>query len=75
MDNMKTSWPRRFINAVPPMPDAVWVGFVCLMLFLLGVGFGLAWRLPPLAPLPERPGLQQQLNALEQRVKALEEKP
>jgi hypothetical protein len=56
------------------MPDGLWVAFVLLMVFLLGMmaGFTLSMSLPRLPLLPD--SYQHRLDALEQRVRTLEQR-
>jgi len=69
-------WPRRVLNAIPPMQDGLWVGLLLFTIFMCGVILGLAYRdLQRAAMVPEYFPLQHQLNSLEQRVRALEQHP
>jgi hypothetical protein len=66
------SWPERFIYTVPRMPDGVFVGFIILLVFLMGAVFGMLLcphpRVPPLLTFEQRfEGLDARLRALEQR--------
>ena len=67
------SWPQRFMRALPPISDRVSVAMLLLTVFLAGVGFGMAWRLP--SPSTISPSVsQQQLDALERRLERLEDR-
>jgi hypothetical protein len=60
------------MRAVPPMSDGVYVGFILLMVFLLGAVFGMMlWphpRIPPPLTLEQRfEGFDARLRVLEQR--------
>ena len=69
-------WPRRVLNAIPPMQDRLWVGVLLFTIFMCGVILGLAYRdLRRAAMVPDHFPLQHQLNSLEQRVRALEQRP
>jgi len=66
-------WPRRVLNAIPPMQDRLWVGILLFTIFMCGAILGLTFRdlQRPAAPTPS---LQQQLDRLEQRVRTLEQR-
>lgn len=66
------SWPRRFINATPSMPDGLWVGFVLLMVFMCGICAGIIWCGSQSTEDVRRLSLQHQLDALDTRLKTLE---
>jgi len=69
-------WPRRVLNAIPPMQDRLWVAVLLFTIFMCGVILGLAYRdLHRAAMVPDHFPLQHQLNSLEQRVRALEQRP
>jgi HAMP domain-containing protein len=77
-------WPERFLAALPPWSDRAMVGVVLFATFVAGFATAMMFvatrdlnrgvtevqRL--IAQMPSRPPLQQQLDALEQRVQALE---
>lgn len=68
------SWPRRLMNATPVMSDRMWLGFIVLMLLLCGFMFGsfvCAWTAGREVP---RLSVQQQLDALDKRLKVLEQR-
>jgi len=68
-------WPRRVLNAIPPMQDGLWVGLLLFTIFMAGVSLGLIfYDLRRAATVPEHFPLQHQLNSLEQRVRALEQR-
>jgi len=65
-------WPRRVLNAIPPMQDRLWVGILLFTIFICGVSLGLMLRFP--RPTTPTSSLQQQLDRLEQRVRILEQR-
>jgi hypothetical protein len=72
-------WHRRFLGTPPPLPDWVWTLWQMGMYIGLGVLIGYAWCMsqyrPQLTPvLQTPPAWQQQLDRLEQRVRALEQR-
>jgi hypothetical protein len=68
-------WSRRVLNAIPPMQDRLWVGILLFTIFMCGAILGLTLRdLRRAAMVPEHFPLQHQLNSLEQRVRALEQR-
>jgi hypothetical protein len=72
-------WHRRFLDAVPPMSDRVWVliqvGIFVLLGMLMGYALCMVQYRPQLTPvLQPPPAWQQQLDRLEQRVRALEQR-
>jgi hypothetical protein len=78
-------WPRRLLDALPPMPDWLWVACWAVVLFLSGMAAGVSLCLSFYAPSPRPPtavsltpltavSLQNQLQSLEQRVRALEQR-
>jgi hypothetical protein len=69
-------WPRRVLNAIPPMQDRLWVGILLFTILMCGVTLGLTLRdLRRAATVSEPSALQHHLNSLEQRVRALEQRP
>jgi hypothetical protein len=64
-------WAQRWMRAVPPLSDRVLVLASLLLVFAFGFMLGTRWHLP--SPAPIAPAVSpQQLDALEQRVRALE---
>lgn len=65
---------RRFLNHPPPLSDRAWAYWLMAMLVLMGMVLGAGFcvlrqdHTPHVTP----PLLQQQLDSLEQRVRALE---
>jgi hypothetical protein len=66
-----SSWSRRLLTAISPMFTGPWAGFWCGLLLVLIVTVGLLLSPPPPS---SRPSLQHQLDSLEQRVRALEQR-
>ena len=78
------SWSHRFLATLPPWSDRAMVGAVLFATFAAGVATammlvatrdrdrGVTETQRLIAQMPSRPPLQQQLDALEQRVQALE---
>jgi hypothetical protein len=72
-----TRWSRRFLDTVPPMPDWLWVTILGVLLFLAGMAAGVTLCQFSSAPTPASPtmiALQEQLQRLDQRVRALEQR-
>ena len=73
-------WSRRVLHTVPPMPDWLWVTFLGALLFLAGMVAGMALcvssstPVPALTTLPRPVSYQDQLDALDARVRTLEQR-
>jgi hypothetical protein len=70
-------WPRRLLDALPPMPDWLWVTFLGVLLFLAGMAAGVTLCMSSAAPAlttPTAVSLHHHLQSLEQRVRALEQR-
>lgn len=69
------SWSRRVLHAMPPLADRIWVGILLFTIFMGGAILGLTLHdLRRAVTTPESFPLQHQLNSLEQRVRALEQR-
>jgi hypothetical protein len=73
-DARPPAWPRRLLQAIPPMSDGLWAGFFLAMVFTCGVIVGLTLRVAQTDSRIAQGVLEQQLQRLEQRVRVLEER-
>lgn len=66
------TWPRRFMAGLPQIPDTALVVFMLVLVFVLGLTVG--WALWADLPWERQPSVQQQLDALDTRLRTLEQR-
>jgi uncharacterized membrane-anchored protein YhcB (DUF1043 family) len=65
-------WYRKFLDNPPPMPDRIWAYVLMGLLILVGWLLGMVYCVVTQAHAPTltTPALQEQLDRLEQRLRA-----
>ena len=74
MSEPSPAWPQRFLCAAPRMPDGLWAGFVLLWAFMLGAICGHLLCMWTSFADVRPPSYQQQLDAVEKRLRVLEQR-
>lgn len=72
MDPAPPTWPTRLLRTLPPMSDGAWLGFMVLIVFMIGIAVGQTWCMYTKGQEFRRSSIQFQLDTFDKRLKALE---